>query len=220
VRFSTNTVSLHAVQLRVQAAISMSGKLSVGNCVGSDASVLDTFSISPHNRRIKEVIFVTWKAASASWYKVNTDGSVVGSLGAYEGLFRDHSGAFLGAFASNIGTSSVFFADVYGYILAMEYAATNGWRNIWLESDSTSALAVFKNDSLVPILLRNRWHNACNQGVQVISSHIFREGSCCADLLANMGHSLHDSVWFSVMPQALLPHFFRDQHALPNIRFP
>jgi hypothetical protein len=37
--------------------------------------------------------------------------------------------------------------------------ALNGWRNIWLEIDSTSALMSFKKDSLIPISLRNRWHN-------------------------------------------------------------
>jgi len=35
------------------------------------------------------------------------------------------------------------------------------------------------------------------------SSHIFREGNCCADLLANMGHSLQGMIWFSMLPQAL-----------------
>jgi len=108
VHFSSNAFSLHAVQLRVQAAISMSGKLSIGKCVASDATILDTFSICPHNRRIRAIILVTWKPPSAPWLKVNTDGSVVGSLGACGGLFRDHSSAFLGAFASNIGTVLCF----------------------------------------------------------------------------------------------------------------
>jgi len=76
----------------------------------------------------------------------------------------------------------------------MEYAARNGWRNIWLESDCIGALSVFKNRSLVPVMLRNLWHNVCNQGIQVISSHIFREGNCYADLFANMGHSLQGTV--------------------------
>jgi len=61
--------------------------------------------------------------------------------------------------------------------------------NLWLESDYTSALLVFKNLSLVPVLLWNRWENACSLGIQVISSHIFREGNCCADQLARLGHS-------------------------------
>jgi hypothetical protein len=67
----------------------------------------------------------------------------------------------------------------------MEYTAQNGWKNVWLESDSTSALLVFRNQSLVTVMLRNHWHNACSQGIQVISSHIFREGNYCTDLLAN-----------------------------------
>jgi len=94
--------------------------------------------------------------------KVNTDGSVVANHGACGGLFRDHLGTFLGAFTCNLGGCSVFEAEVSGYILALEYAAQHGWTNVWLESDSSSALHVFKNISLVPILLRNRWHNARN----------------------------------------------------------
>jgi len=84
----------------------------------------------------------------------------------------------------------VFNSEVLGYIYALEYAALNGWGNIWLESDSTSALLTFKNDPLVPISLQNRWHNALRLDVQVISSHIYREGNGCADKFANMGHSI------------------------------
>ncbi|KEH19726.1 hypothetical protein MTR_8g467350 [Medicago truncatula] len=63
----------------------------------------------------------------------------------------------------------------------MEHAAHNRWWNIWLESDSSSALLIFSTPSLISILLRNRWSNACRLGVWIISSHIFREGNCCAD---------------------------------------
>ena len=83
-------------------------------------------------------------------------------------------------------------------------------------NDSTSALLVFKNRSLVPVLLRNRWHNACNQGIQVI----FKEGNCCADLLANMGHSIQSTPWFSVLPQILQTDSFLDRSGFPRSRFP
>lgn len=63
------------------------------------------------------------------------------------------------------------------------------------KSDSSSTLMIFKNSSLVLILLRNQWHNACSLGVQVISSHIFREGNCCVDKLVNMGHLIQGIVW-------------------------
>jgi hypothetical protein len=55
---------------------------------------------------------------------------------------------------------------------------------------------VFKNLSLVPVLLRNRWENARSLGIQV--SHIFREGNCCADQLASLGHSTQDTAWLSI----------------------
>lgn len=97
------------------------------------------------------------------------------------GLFQDSRGSFLGAFVGNIGAASVFHSEVLAFILAMEHAAHHGWRNVWLESDSSSAILIFSNPSLVPLLLRNRWYNACSLGIQIIASHIFREGNCCAD---------------------------------------
>jgi ribonuclease HI len=98
---------------------------------------------------------------------VNTNGSVIENHGACGCLFRDHLGTFLGTCACNMGLSSVFYAEIHGFILAMEYVTHYGWRNKWLESDSTSALSIFKNRSLVSVMLRNHWHNACNQGIQV-----------------------------------------------------
>jgi len=151
---------------------------------------------------------------------VNTDGFVIGTHAACAGLFRDHRGFLLGAFACTIGLSTVFYAEVYGFLLALEYAAQHGWTNVWLESDSTSALLVFKNRSSVPVLLRNRGHNACNQGIQVITSQIFREGNCCAYLLANLGHSTQGTVWFSMLPQDLQTDFFLDRSGIPRSMVP
>ena len=68
-------------------------------------------------------------------------------------------------------------------------------------------------------MLRNRWHNASNLGIQVISSHIYREGNCCADKLANMGHSVQGSVWLSSLPAELNVDFFRDRCGLPTTDF-
>ncbi|KEH26820.1 hypothetical protein MTR_6g075360 [Medicago truncatula] len=86
--------------------------------------------------------------------------------------------------------------------------------------DSTSALMIFSNPLLVPVLLRNRWHNARNLWIQVIASHIYREGNCCADYLANMGHSVVGAVWLDSLPLALGFDFFRDRSGWPNYRFP
>jgi len=86
-----------------------------------------------------------------SLVEVNTDGSVIGGHATCGGLFRDTLGTFRGAFYCNIGIQSVFYAEVLEIILAIEFAAQKRWSNIWLESDSTSALMIFSNSLLVPL---------------------------------------------------------------------
>jgi hypothetical protein len=68
---------------------------------------------------------------------------VIGGHAACGGLFRDHLGTFRGAFYCNIGLQYVFYAEVLGIILAIEYAARERRWDIWLESDSTCALLIF-----------------------------------------------------------------------------
>ena len=161
-RFSMDSVTFHASQVRLHASVAMSGNLSVGKCLTSDAPFLDALSVSAHHIRLKEIILVHWKAPSPPWLKVNTDGSVVENNSAYDRLFKDDLGTFLGDLSCNLGNDNAFNSEVLGYIFALEFATQNGWSHIWIESDSTSALMVLKNSSLVPILLRNRWHNACS----------------------------------------------------------
>jgi hypothetical protein len=68
---------LHSVQVRIHAAISLSGNIYAGKCITSDAKLLDTFSVSPHNRRVRDILLVSWKTPSAPWIKLNTYGSVI-----------------------------------------------------------------------------------------------------------------------------------------------
>jgi len=218
-RFSVVTPTLHSAKVRIHSSIAMSRNISKGKCLNSDFAFLDSFAVY-HCRNVKEIIMVLWKAPTSPWLKVNMDGLVIGGHAACGGLFRDYLGTFHGAFYCNIGIQSVFYAEVMGLILAMEYAAQKGWRNIWLESDSTSALLIFSQPSLVPIMLRNIWHNASRLGVHVISSHIFREGNSCADKLASLGHSSIGAVWLDSLPTDLRLDFFRDRCGLPNYRLP
>jgi len=107
-RFSSNGVTLHAVQVRVHSLIGLSGGLSTGKCIVVDANLPYWFRVPHHRRLIKEVVSVCWKAPTAPWVKVNTDGSVIDKHGTCGGLFRDHLGTFLGAFTCNLGRCSVF----------------------------------------------------------------------------------------------------------------
>ena len=155
-RYSEVMPTLHSAKVRIHSFIAMSGNVSKGKCLPSDSVFLDSFAVSPHRRMVKDIVLVVWKPPTAPWLKDNTDGSVISGHAACGGLFRDHSGTFRGAFVCNIGTQFGFYAEVMAIIFAIEYAARHGWRNIWLESDSTSALRIFSNALLVPILLWNR----------------------------------------------------------------
>ena len=46
---------------------------------------------------------------------------------------------------------------------------------------------------------RNRWHNVLSLGIQVLSSHIFREGIYCAVRLATLGHLVHIGCHFYLL---------------------
>ena len=128
--FTNLKVVVHLTKARIHATISFSGNISTGKCIAYDANILDAFSVSPHNRRVSHILMVSWKAPSAPWIKVNTDGSLIGTHDACGGLFRDPLGSLLGAFACNIGHSTIFYAEVYAFLLALEYADQHGWRNV------------------------------------------------------------------------------------------
>jgi hypothetical protein len=60
-RFSLNKAPLHATQVRLHASISMSDNISGGKCIAVDAKLLDYFSVSLHNRQLRDVFLVSWK---------------------------------------------------------------------------------------------------------------------------------------------------------------
>ncbi|AES88226.2 transmembrane protein, putative [Medicago truncatula] len=104
------------------------------------------------------------------------------------GLFRDHLGTFCGAFCCNIGIQTVFYAEVLGFIIAIEFAAHGIMLAGW----------VFRLSLLT----------------------FFREGNCCADKLASLGHYRVGEVWMDNVPTDLSLDFFRDRCGLPNYRLP
>jgi len=65
---------------------------------------------------------------------------------------------------STLGELSVFESEIYEYLITMVYATRNVWSNVWMESDSTSVVTVFKTN-FVHIRLRYIWHNCLHFGV-------------------------------------------------------
>jgi len=173
IRFSYTNVSIHASMAKILSLIALSGANSKGNCLATDGAVLNNFLISPSYRRVKEIMSVIWKPPTITWVKANTDGSVLNLNSSCGGIFRDFHGTYLGSFACNIGYGNVFEAELAGLMCAIEYAASHNWYRLWLESDSSTAVQAFHNHSIIPLRLRNRWHNCMQLGLMVICSHIY-----------------------------------------------
>jgi len=167
--------------------------------------------------RFKDIVTVFSKPPLAPWIKVNSDGLVTWLHSASGGIFKAISYFFariLGFFFS------VFKSEIHGFMLVMEHAMQNGWWNVWLENNFTSALTAFKYVDIVPIRLQNPWHNCLQSGLQVVSPRIFREGNRCADKLANHGHVIQGSMWSISLLVFIKDDFFRDLYDFPTLCFP
>jgi len=220
IRFSSSRINLHNTLEKISTLVTMSGVHFTGNCVVGDVALLNSLRIPPSYRRVRDIVPVIWQPPAITWVKANTDGSVIGSNSSCGEIFRDHTGAFLGGFSSNLGLQTVFEAELTGLMLAIEYAASHNWSRLWLESDSSCAVLAFKNHAAIPIRFRNCWHNCMQLVLSIICTHIYREGNCCANALATMGHALLDTTWFHIMSSSLSVDFTRDRNGLPNFRFP
>ncbi|GAU48946.1 hypothetical protein TSUD_285350 [Trifolium subterraneum] len=172
---------------------------------------------------IKEVL---WQPPILNWMKCNSDGASSGNPGnsSCGGIFRNAEAIFKGAFAINLGIQSSLFAELMGAMIAIEIAHQNGWKQLWLETDSMLVIAAFKDLKIVLCVLRNRWENCIylTSSMDFFVSHIYRKGNSCADAMANLGLSLpHTSThsWWSSMPQVMSIDFARNRLDLPCFRF-
>jgi len=104
---------------------------------------------------------------------------------------------------------------------AIEIAHNNGWLHLWLETDSLLVLPAFKSVSIVPWRLRNRWDNCMTLAgnINLIVTHIFREGNCCAAKLVNIGLTTNAFIWMNDIPIQVRVYFTRNRLRLPYFRF-
>jgi ribonuclease HI len=186
-------------------------------------SIIKHFGVVCHPPPPPSIRQVNWVRPPYNWIKCNTDGASRGSPGASAcgGIFRDHTGNFLGAFSANIGVATSLFAEIYAAIYAIEFACTRGWNNLWLECDSLLLVQAFSNSHLVPWKLKTKWKNCLHhiRNFRFRFSHIYREGNICADRLANAGFFVDGVVWWEQLPSCSRDSFSRDRVGLPNYRF-
>ncbi|CAN1154206.1 Putative ribonuclease H protein At1g65750 [Linum perenne] len=71
-----------------------------------------------------QTIAIDWDPGSEGWVTVNTDGSVVQSIGNTPtgGLIRDHLGRCFSAFSANLGRCSITRAELRGILHGLEFS--------------------------------------------------------------------------------------------------
>lgn len=69
---------------------------------------------------------------------------------------------FVGCFSTCLGMQNSVFSELMGAILVIKIAVKSGWRKIWLKCDSRLVVQAFRNHSIVPWRLRNKWLNCIN----------------------------------------------------------
>ena len=86
-------------------------------------------NIIPSRAPIREVIWsppiCPWRASVKNLVKTS-----------YGGIFRNQDGRFLGCFSQYLGEGNVLYAEFNAAMTAIELAASKGYWNVWLETDS------------------------------------------------------------------------------------
>jgi ribonuclease HI len=212
----------NAVSLIV-ANVALSGNLTKLTYHSSmrDFAVLKKFNVTLHPPRAPTIKEVIWSPPPLDWLKCNTDGAFNSVSAACGGVFRNHQAEFVLAFAENIPFQSSLIVELCGVMRAIEMAFEHNWLNLWIETDSSIAVLAFKSISIVPWAIRNRWLNCLllTVNMNVIITHIYREGNDIADSLANIGIGLDNVCFFNEPPSCIVDSLYRNQLGLPSFRF-
>ncbi|CAN1171511.1 Putative ribonuclease H protein At1g65750, partial [Linum perenne] len=145
----------------------------------------------------RQTQLIAWRPGEEGWFTLNTDGSRISQSGATAigGIIRDSAGALVRAFSANVGNCSITRAELRAIVEGLKLAWSLGIRKVAIQSDLTAAVAMLQASGSP-----THRHAALVAEFQAIRArqwdvsiaHIFREANCCADFLANLGHSL----WF------------------------
>jgi ribonuclease HI len=225
VRFQNRRISKHSIISSISSATYLSGTYTKKFSYNSmrDFLILKAFNICIHPSKAPMIREVLWQPPLLDWIKCNTDGAAHGSpgLSACGGIFRNSSSLCVGWFAENLGIHNAFYAELVGAMKAIELAAAHDWHNLWLETDSKLVVLAFKNSSIDPWQLSNRWSNCLVliSHMNFVVSHIFREGNQSADAIANIGLLSLEPLWNVVLPSQVREIFVRELLGFPNFRF-
>ena len=159
---------------------------------------------------------IKWDKPPVGWMKLNTDGSVCGSLGVagYRGVIRDDCGNWLLGFTRRIGITNNFSVKLWGLREGLIMCCNHNIASLIVELDAKAVIEAFRNDQYVnniisPILDDCRLLSSHFSWIEF--NHCFREGNRVADTLAKMSFNQEvDCMVFNSPPVDVLNVFEDD----------
>ena len=91
---------------------------------------------------------IRWEKPPVGWMKLNTDGSVFGSLGVVGcgGVIRDDCGNWLSGFNRRIGITNSFCAELWGLREGLIMCCNLNIASIIVELDAKAVIEALRND--------------------------------------------------------------------------
>jgi len=224
-RFNTKNIHWKSAISMIISSTTLAGNTTKKTSSNSirDFTLIKLFNVSVHHPRAPIIKEVMWHPPPQSWVKCNIDGAAKGNpgLSAAGGVFRDYEGQFILCFSEPLGISTSYISEMNGAIRAVETAFHKGWRNLWLETDSSLVVLAFQRDGQIPWSLTNRWKNMklILRQMNCMVTHIYREGNEVADTLANHGISLQATTFWEEMPSFIRDNIIKNQLGMPSFRF-
>ncbi|KAF7819529.1 reverse transcriptase [Senna tora] len=187
--------------------------------------------VSP--RPSKGHIWVKWTAPSEGWWN-NTDGACAGNPGkmAAAGVIRDCNGNWIQGFSKCLGFGNSLKAEIWAIVLGVSMAKDLACEKLIIESDSLVAIKLLTVDFDYKSHVLGALIHFCRSIVQDFTefqiNHVFREGNCCADVLAKQAildqgaltvfHTVPSFLLFLVFPALLLvfPALFHFQYCFAS----
>ncbi|XP_057779862.1 uncharacterized protein LOC130998460 [Salvia miltiorrhiza] len=173
--FDEAPISAVALTIQVKSFILEASHFNLGEMANSveELLVLHDLGVSGKPHRPTSYIYVFWLPPPHPWKNINIDGYVHGSPPSIHvgGIIHDPSSV----------------VDYFHFSAGCGWAF-EGWDYIWIETDCTYLVDLFRSRSdYVPWRFFSRWRKVIHDiaDLHIIITHIFREGNQVADFMAS-----------------------------------
>ena len=192
-----------------------------------DASLAQHLGLHYTRVTLKPLIFVYWKRPPDSWTKLNTNASVHPQFlsAAAAGILRCSNGRVIRAYQKILGPRNAFEAELEAIYIGLKLCRQLGYTKVIVEADAQSVIHVLNSGrtsihwkSMVIFKQIQLWKT----DMEIIFSHIHREGNAVADSLESdaLKFNVSKELCFGECNNVIKKLVFSDNTGIPYLRIP